>query len=444
MGHADNVLGRYRLVAELGRGGMADVFLAMALGPAGFNKLIVLKRLREELLEEGDFLRMFLDEARLAAKLHHPNIVQTIEVGEANGNHFICMEYLAGQPLNRIFRRCPEITVAMRAQILCEALAGLHYAHELVDFDGSQLDIVHRDATPHNIFLTYNGEVKVVDFGIAKAASSTAETKTGVLKGKVSYMPPEQARAERVDRRADVFTIGSCLWEAAAGQRVWKGTSDLQVLDALMGRLDCIPSVTTLVPNLDPAMVAIIDKALALDPDDRYPTAQAMRDELRDYLVRNQLWVPAEELGKLVGARFQRERTKLQGLIEQQVRQASATPTGAYASVALPRISPPSIPPGEDGGSGDYMGSHSGPFDPHIQRAELSSSLPRVASVPPPGGETFGAVTASDLISVPKPSRAKPIALTVGLVAVVCIAGATLAWPSGSEPPAPATSASAS
>lgn len=332
-----NVLGKYKLIAELGRGGMAEVFLALVQGPAGFNKLMVIKRLRPHLAEEHEFLQMFLDEARLAAKLSHPNIVQTMEVGEHRGQFYISMEYLEGQPLNRILRRCDEVTPTMVVRILADALKGLHAAHELTDYDGSALSVVHRDATPHNIFVTYDGQVKVVDFGIAKAAISVAETRTGVLKGKVSYMAPEQARGDVVDRRADIFSIGCCLWEAVAGRRMWKGKSDIQVLNAIMGEHP-IPSPRAHVPDIDPALEAIVMKALAFDADDRYQTASGLREALTRYLDGIGDRTTPLDAARLIDAHFTSEREKLRGLIEAQTRQAASLSTGAYQHVDLPRV----------------------------------------------------------------------------------------------------------
>src|SRR6185437_8026107 len=232
-----NTLGKYRLIAELGHGGMAEVYLAVVRGPAGFNKLVVIKQIRPQLAEDPEFLAMFLDEARLAARLSHPNVVQTNEVGQEGSRYFIAMEYLEGQPLNRVLHRVQKtggIPLALHVKILSDVLGGLHHAHELADFDGTPLEVVHRDVTPHNVFITYDGQVKVVDFGIAKALNSSAETRTGVLKGKVAYMAPEQARGERCDRRADVFSVGVMLWEAATGRRLWKGVPDITILQRLL------------------------------------------------------------------------------------------------------------------------------------------------------------------------------------------------------------------
>ena len=237
--------GKYRLIAELGHGGMADVFLAVQAGPAGsnFRKLSVIKRLRQNLVEEPEFVEMLIDEARIAARLNHPNVVQTNEVGEFGTQYFIAMEYLDGQPLHRIQRRSaqrvkdgkpPALRPEHQIVILMDALAGLHHAHELADYDGSPLQIVHRDVTPQNIFVTYEGQVKVVDFGIAKAAGRASETRQGVVKGKIRYMAPEQAIGGTVDCRADTFAMGILLWEVVTGQRLWKDFDDLEIVRQLI------------------------------------------------------------------------------------------------------------------------------------------------------------------------------------------------------------------
>src|SRR5262249_277929 len=191
------LIGRKGVIAHRGRGGMADVSLAAAPGPASFNKLVVVKRHREALGANDNDVRMFLDEAKLSARLHHANIVQTYEVGVQDGGYFIVMEYLEGQPLNRIIKavtaRHPgtdRFRLGVGARILADTLAGPHYAHELRDYDGTPLEIVHRDISPQNLFVTYDGVAKIVDFGIAKAVLNTANTATGVVKGKIAYMSP--------------------------------------------------------------------------------------------------------------------------------------------------------------------------------------------------------------------------------------------------------------
>src|SRR6476659_1558183 len=272
--------GKYQLFASLGRGGMADVFLSVARGQMGFNKLAVIKRLRQALAEEPSFRNMFLDEARLAARLSHPNIVHTYEVGEQNGVYFIAMEYLEGQSLNKVLkealRRKEGIEPELGARIIADALGGLAYAHALADYDGRPLGIIHRDVSPHNIFVTYDGHTKVVDFGIAKAALSSTETEVGVLKGKVAYMSPEQAMGGRIDQRADLFAMGIVLWELIARQRLMTGDNAANTLHRLMN--EPIPRLSAAVPGIDPNLEMIVMRALEKDPALRWQSGQEMRE----------------------------------------------------------------------------------------------------------------------------------------------------------------------
>ena len=213
---------KYHVLMELGKGGMAVVHAAMARGMGGFSKLVVLKKAREEFVDRPEAVGMFLNEARLSARMNHPNVVQVYEVYEDQGLPVIVMEYLAGQPFATVLRRAfndPSYSMNLALAVLCRSLEGLHYAHTLTDFSGRPLKLIHRDVTPHNIMVTYDGQVKLLDFGIAKLDAGAAETKTGVIKGKLGYMPREQVDGSELDIRADVFAIGVMIWEAAARQR---------------------------------------------------------------------------------------------------------------------------------------------------------------------------------------------------------------------------------
>ncbi len=318
-------VGKYRFLVELGSGGMGDVFLAVAQGPKGFNKLQVIKRLRPELAQDPEFLAMFLNEARIAARLNHPNVVQTNEVSEHEDEYFIAMEYLEGQSLYGIIKRAQSMQskggqrfpLAMHLHVLAEACEGLHYAHELVDYDGSPLYLVHRDCSPQNVFVTYDGEVKILDFGIAKAADSATFTRTGVLKGKVPYMPPEQLDGARIDRRADVFAIGAMIWEAATGVRLWKGLNDIQIAHRLHQK--DIPTPSSFEPSVDKKLEAICLKALAMRPDDRFQTAAELQAALDGYV--NKLGgVRRRELGKYVATLFTDTRRQLRSRLEEELR----------------------------------------------------------------------------------------------------------------------------
>jgi eukaryotic-like serine/threonine-protein kinase len=328
-------VGKYIPIAELGRGGMATAYLTSFSGPGGFNKLMVVKRLRPALAAEADFLRMFLDEARLAARIDHPNIVHTSEVGYDGANYFIAMEFVDGQPLENVIRRtkqqtarsdatpaereaAPSIPLNLHLHVITKVLEGLDFAHELKDFDGSPLNVVHRDVSPHNVMVTYDGHVKLLDFGIAKAADSTTDTRTGFLKGKCAYMAPEQFGGEGVDRRADVFSVGIMLWQAVTGRRLWRGLSDTEIF----GRLakDEIPSPRTIVSDVDPKLEQICMKALATDSKKRYATASELQSALEDYIAsKPELRASSRDLSRYVGELFKSERAKIHSLVESQV-----------------------------------------------------------------------------------------------------------------------------
>jgi serine/threonine-protein kinase len=314
-----STIGKYQLIANLGHGGMADVFLSVVHGPVGFNKLTVVKRLRPSLAEEPEFLAMFLDEARLAARLNHPNVVQTNEVGVADGMYFIAMEYLDGQPLNRILHRGAKHGDLPRGpllRIVADALAGLHHAHELQDYDGTPISVVHRDASPHNIFITYEGQTKVVDFGIAKAATRSAETRGGVLKGKIAYMAPEQARSDEVDRRADIYAMGLVLWEVLTGSRLRRG-SDLEMLDRIAAGE--VPLLSKALPDCPPELEAIVKRSTALAKADRYATANEMRQDILAYLDKAHPRSTTEEVGQYVSRLFEGKRAEMRSIIERQL-----------------------------------------------------------------------------------------------------------------------------
>ena len=278
-------VGKYRILSELGRGGMANVYLAVAHGHGGVDKLVVLKALLPELSADPDVLAMFLDEARLAARLNHSNVVQTYEVGVEGDRQVIVMEYLDGQALSSVLKHTElagrTLSVAMYLRIIINALDGLHYAHELCDYDGTSLGFVHRDVSPQNIFVTYDGQVKVLDFGIAKSATSSIHTATGVVKGKIAYMAPEQMIGDAIDRRADVYSVGCMLWMVATGKKLWKDTPDVQIMRRVINNE--IPTPQSFNPNCDNELNRIVMKALASDPNERYQTVLELEADLETY-----------------------------------------------------------------------------------------------------------------------------------------------------------------
>ena len=451
MGEA--AFGKYRLIAELGHGGMADVFLAVMAGPvgSGFSKLTVVKRLRQNLADEPEFVEMLVDEARISARLNHPNVVQTNEVGDVDGQYFIAMEYLDGQPLHRIQHRAmqkaqkaaaaldPSLPVLPGSPsmiqeadpfprecqylVLVETLAGLHHAHTLADYDGTPLDIVHRDVTPHNVFVTYEGQTKVVDFGIAKAAGRASETRQGVVKGKVRYMAPEQAIGHRVDRRADVFSVGVMLWEAAAGRRLWKDMDDLNIVQALVsGTLQVSPRA--LNPDVPEAIDRICRKALAHNADERYATAEDFRADLEQYLAESgQLLSARRKLGAVVSDLFKDKRTEIKAVIERQLAQLKARSSTDFKAVHVPM----------DAGSSRSMPVSSG-----------AVSLP-VEADPSSDRGTSLTDAATELYTASKKKRDKgvrarvPVLVAVGVlvVATAVFAGTRVRSPAGTPVAAP-------
>ena len=288
-------LGRYTTVERIARGGMAEVYLAVATGIEGFEKLIALKVPHPHLAENPDFIRMFLNEARIAASLHHPNVCEVFDLGDDDGL-YMAMEYLNGETLRAILRKLAgrRLPVGVAIGIVQSVCAGLHYVHEASDAQGAPRGLVHRDISPSNIMLTYEGGVKIVDFGIAKAADITSATRTGTLRGKVPYMSPEQVACDRLDRRSDVFSLGVVLYEATTGRRMFWGHNDLTIMNRVAEGQYVPPH--EIVPAYPRELAAILERAVAVDPDRRYRTAQDLALDLEDFARERRL---KTELGAL-------------------------------------------------------------------------------------------------------------------------------------------------
>ncbi|HUS32107.1 MAG TPA: serine/threonine-protein kinase [Kofleriaceae bacterium] len=278
-------LGRYHVVKRLAKGGMADVLLARTIGVAGFERHVVIKRIHPELGDEPRYRKMFLDEARLAASLHHHNIVQVNDIGEQAGNYFFAMEYVHGEDARTLLieatNRSQLIPLEHVITIVMAAASGLHHAHEQKGPDKKPLHIVHRDVSPANILVGYDGGVKVADFGIAFAANRAEQTQSGVLKGKASYMAPEQCNCEPVDRRADVFSLGIVLYELATVNPCFRGENDFMTMSAIVNGKFQRPSL--LNAAIPAQLEAIILKALSTRPADRYATCDEMRIALEQF-----------------------------------------------------------------------------------------------------------------------------------------------------------------
>ena len=277
-------LERYKLVAPLGHGGMAEVFLAAWEVAPFVHRPVVIKRLHTHFNEDQRLVQMFLDEARLLCLLDHPNVVKTLEAGVIDGKCCIAMEYLEGQPLHRLLRRAYQrgkLPIEAAVSIAISVLEGLNYAHDLRDATGQSLEIVHRDISPQNVFVTNDGQVKVLDFGIAKARTHEGRTATGVVKGKVGYIAPEQATGEPVDRRADIWSTGVVLWEALTGTRLFKAETDAGALNlSLRGE---IPTAATHRPELPLELEVVLARSLQRPRALRYRTAAAMQKDLQSW-----------------------------------------------------------------------------------------------------------------------------------------------------------------
>ena len=279
-------IGKYEVLQRLAAGGMAEIFLARMIGVLGFDKLVVIKRILPHLAQRNDFIQMFLDEARIATTLNHANIVQTHEVGVHGKSYFMVMEYLAGDDVRSIVRRIASSTNGGRLpiehalNIAVAVSAGLHYAHEKKDRDGKPLAIVHRDVTPQNVIVTYDGAVKLLDFGIAKASNRINETRSGSFKGKVPYMSPEQCRGEPLDRRSDIFSLGILLHELTLCRRLFRGETDFQILKQIAE--GPIVKPRDIDPTYDARLSAIVMKALERDPARRFQTARELQERLEE------------------------------------------------------------------------------------------------------------------------------------------------------------------
>jgi serine/threonine-protein kinase len=274
-------VGRYQVLAKIADGGMAAVYMARR----DDGEIVAIKRIREEFARSKDFLTMLFDEARIVSHLRHPNIVRYHELGKEGGQAFIAMELLVGQSLWSVWEGCRARGVRLRYEMIAwigaRVAEGLHYAHELREGGPGQerpLGIVHRDVNATNIFVTYEGDIKIIDFGLAKAANRASKTAAGVIKGKVAYMSPEQAVGAAVDRRTDIFALGTTLWELACDRRLFKHADDVKTLERVHAAE--VPDPTLLVDGFPPALWAILRRALSRDPEDRQSTAAELASEL--------------------------------------------------------------------------------------------------------------------------------------------------------------------
>ncbi len=296
-------VGKYQLVRKLATGGMAEVFLARAEGPGGFSKKLVVKRILPHFLSDPHFAEMFLSEARLAAELNHPNVVQIFDFGQAEGQYYLAMEYIDGANLRVLNAAAIEqghrIPFPIAARLASHAAEGLHFAHELKGEDGKPIGLVHRDISPDNILVSRNGAVKVVDFGIAKASALPSMTRSGVIKGKMAYMPPEQLGRKAIDRRIDVFALGVVLHELTTGTWPFDASSEVSIIQAIMNETPFI-RVRTRNSDIPEALDAIIARCLEKNRDLRYPTCKALQADLEKFIASTGAHIHPSDLADLV------------------------------------------------------------------------------------------------------------------------------------------------
>jgi serine/threonine protein kinase len=406
-------VGEYQFIVELARSGTGTVYLAVARGVAGY-KMLAVKELRHELLGNEDAVAAFLDEGRIAARLNHPNLVRTIEVGKDGARPFLAMEHVDGQLLQRVVRRAhrlaPAMPLRMHLGVVTEVLSALEYAHSLADLDGKPLGLVHRYVSPQNVCITYEGRVKLLDFGAAPVSGDSRDGRAGT--GKSSYVAPECLYGKRVDGRADIFAVGAMLYEAM----LWSGPAGYKQSAALHGASD-------------PALFAIVQRAMSGDPDVRYPTARAMRDDLGRYASRSNAVLPdARELSGLVSSLFAQEHKRQQAFIEARLSalddpHGPEPSLGALAQFALTPTPPPLS-----------LVLPTDPSSPLTQRAPIASAsqAPRIAPI-----------TAPPLAAppAPVPTRSSSIGLGIATAAFAIIAAGSVALFAASRP-RPATIAS--
>lgn len=426
---AHETFGRYRLLGLLGQGGMGRLYIAERRGVQGFVKIVALKRILPHLADSGRLRDMFLNEARIAARLEHPNIVATYELGEVEGKYFISMEYLPGEDLSVVVSRCQglqNIPIEIAAALSQQAAQGLHYAHDARDGQGRLIGLVHRDVSPRNIFVTYHGVVKLLDFGMVRNPAGPKSV-PGVFKGKYGYCAPEQLEGGRIDRRTDVFCLGIVLWECLTGARLFDGATDVETIGAVRSRPVEPPSV--LRPDVPAALEQITLRALARDPARRYQSALEMSEELDRFIHAGSNRPTSKSIGQWLESLFGAERAALKKAISQ----------GDNAEGALHRLQ--ALETARSGSGGSDLSSSRSAVQP---RALWSTNFGAPASAPTsrekPRIDERGSTRPATGSRAAAPGAASEgkrvgIALLVGCLAAVATLGAIVAHAMRSTPP---------
>ena len=298
--------GKYYLLERINVGGMAEVYKAKAFGVEGFERLLAVKKILASIAEDESFIKMFIDEAKIAGQLSHPNIAQIFDLGRVDGSYFIALEYIGGKDLKTIFERArrlgEKVSIPRICYIIMKTCEGLGHAHHKKDAHGRELNIVHRDVSPQNVLLSYEGEVKIIDFGIAKAQGKTSQTQVGILKGKFSYMSPEQVRGLHVDNRSDVFSLGIVLYELLTLERLFLGESDFDTLEKIRKVEMSPPSLYN--PHIPKELEDIVLKALARSPEERFQTAYEFAEALERFMRNQGYYFTNKDLGSYMKEAF--------------------------------------------------------------------------------------------------------------------------------------------
>lgn len=416
----------YRPIVELGRGGMSKVYLGINTKDERLPRLAVLKLLLPDLARDAEFVEMFLDEARLSSRLNHRNVVRIYEIVGGEDEPCMLMEFLDGASLEALVRRSKgTLPLGLHLRVISESARGLQYAHDFVDSDGSRLRIIHRDVSPHNVYVTFDGEVKVLDFGIAKASDSAHRTRTGVLKGKCAYMAPEQVKDSRnVDSRVDVFALGVMLWQAAAGRRMWNGLSELEIFERL-ARQD-IPKLPVHEVPIDKTLASIVERATAPERERRYATAGELANDLEAFLARFPQPNSTADLGAYIGTLMADRRGKVRAVIESALRDARVDqPAAIHSQPLVPHGVAISLPSQSGAVAVSRMNIHDvgGNRTPASVRTEVPVVTGRASAPPPP--------RAAD-------RRLALVAAAAGLLAAAALMFAFVSRPRVAVPPAQA------
>jgi serine/threonine-protein kinase len=416
-------VGRYELLHEIATGGMATVFLGRARGAANFERIVALKICHPHLRKDEDFANMFLDEARLAAQIHHPNVVSTVDVGN-DEDLYLVMEYVEGDRLSGLIRTASKkgqrLPLAITTRLMIDVLSGLHAAHELVDQKGDPLHIVHRDVSPQNILVGVNGVAKITDFGIAKAEARATVTREGQVKGKMSYMAPEQLSCRDVDRRADLYAAGVVFWETLTGRRLFRADTDAETLNMVLHGV--VPAPSSVAPEVPPELDAIIVKALQREPGKRFATGAEMADAVENagFKVANARAVAAyitEMLAEPLAQRRELLKKIAEGLI---IPAPDRNPELSHSAVR---------PAGSTLTSTPRADTLSGPGSAVPHRASMTGTEVVSAPAPPSRKGLLVALTALGLL----------LAAGLGVLAAQSGAPTAAARPVHLPPPRPAT-----